>query len=221
MLSLQPSVSRLKSLDDATSRYQDQLGTALTYLEDRGITQEAAEAGRLGVVTSPVSGHERYTGRLAIPYLTFAGVVALKFRCLQYHDCKTSGCVKYLALDGSTPRLYGVFALHLQSPVVAICEGELDALLITQRLGVPAVGAPGAAQWATHWDRLFEGYTRVLLIGDGDEAGRAMQKKLAGQLPQAAPVWLPQGMDVTDVFVKEGSQWLLDRMGVTPVSLLT
>ncbi len=42
----------------------------------------------------------------------------------------------------------------------------------------PAVGAPGAASWKTHYSRIFEDFDVVLVLADGDEAGLEFGKRI-------------------------------------------
>ena len=41
---------------------------------------------------------------------------------------------------------------------MAICEGELDTIIASSVLGIPAVGVPGVAAWKPHFTKMFAGY---------------------------------------------------------------
>lgn len=203
-----------KSLESATSAYEQNMNELASYLLGRGITKEAATAARLGFVSDPRPGHDEYRGRMAIPYLTRAGVVSMKFRCIKHDDCKAAGCVKYLGLHGVPPRLYNVNQFFAKSDVIGIVEGELDSLVNSALVGLPTVGAPGSSSWQPYWHRLFEGYSRVLVFTDGDDAGRKFGKEVLSGLQQGQLISLPPGDDVNSVFVREGAEGIRGRAGL-------
>lgn len=210
------SVPQREQLESSTAYYQANVVQAKDYLEARGITGHIAGAARLGVVVEPLIGHEQMAGRLAIPYLTEAGPVDIRFRCLEPHSCKDAGHGKYLTLPGHPPRMFNASALAIDTSTVAICEGELDTLIVHHYLGVPAVGVPGAQVWSgqKHYPRMFRPFTRVLVFADGDDAGRDLGKQIARDLPQAVVLRLPDGADVTDYYLSHGVDGLADLCGL-------
>lgn len=190
------SDSRKAWLDKMTTEYQQALTpSVVSYLNERGLDSHAVDTYRLGLVDVPDPLHTPYQGRLAIPYLTPTGVVSLRFRCLVDHDHAAENCPKYIQVEGEQTRLYNVTALHSADTEVGIAEGELDAAIATQA-GLPTVGISGANKWQPHWDRLFQDFDRVLLLGDGDKAGRQMVAKVMGILPNAEARTMPEGHDV-------------------------
>lgn len=201
---LVPSKSQKESLERATSRYEQHLEAVAGYLAARGISQETASSWRLGSVVDPLPGHEHLEGRLVIPYLTRTGPVDLKFRCVQDHDCKTSGCAKYMYVAGTEHRLYNVPALLKPSDTVAICEGELDALTLDGMVGIPAVSHPGAQSWKRFWSRVFTGYRRIFVIADGDDAGVEGANEVARLVPGSTVIRMPRGHDVNSLWVEKG-----------------
>lgn len=206
------SEDSLNSLEASVSYYQEHVHLAADYLEARGIDESGVDTYRLGVVPDgdlPLPEHDEYRGRLAIPYLTQGGIVNIKFRCLKDHSCKDAHHAKYNGLPGRN-NLYNVRALFDASDTIAVCEGELDALLLSLS-GVPAVGIPGASAWQKHYRYIFADFTRIVVFTDGDEAG----KKLGATLREAVgaiPVRLPVGKDVTDMIVGGEFEWLLSRL---------
>lgn len=203
--------SLLASQETATRAYEQQIdASAASYLRERGISKETALFYRLGLVREPEPGHEAYVGRIAIPYLSKAGVLSIKFRGIAGED------PKYLGLVGSKPRLFGVEAFFDPSPVIAITEGEFDAMVLWREVGIPAVGVPGVSMWAAgkHFPRCFAGYDQVLVFGDGDSPGLDFSKRVAGDLDQAQIVVCPDGTDVTDLFLREGAVGIRRRAGL-------
>lgn len=203
-------------LEQATARYAAAVSEALPYLARRGIDLPVAEAARLGVVLDPQPGHEEFYGRLCIPYITRAGVVNLKFRCIEDHDCKENGHPKYLGLHGGEgkPRLYNVEAFFARSSVIGIAEGEFDALVLSHYVGLPTVGCPGVSTWQSHFPRCFQGYGLTLIFADGDDTGRSFARMVAKQVHPSRVLAMPDGMDVNEVYLREGADGLRKRAGL-------
>jgi len=200
-----PSPKQREFFEQAAASYVEQLvgdTAAQEYLTSRGITPQVAATFRLGVVREPLVGHDRFRGRLAVPYVTPAGVVNFTFRCLQPHDCKEQDCNKYLAtsLDRN---LYNVLALGTESQTIHIAEGELDALILTM-CGLPAVGVPGAENWQEHWGICLRDFAEVFVWSDGDSAGNKFAFKMEKEL-RARRVAIPRGKDVNSVFIDGGA----------------
>lgn len=171
--SLMLPAERRNSLERATAAAEKNLGLPEvgSFLEPRGITFEAASASRLGCLSEPIPGFERFVGMLAIPYLTGSGaVVAIKYRCIRDHDCKAEGCQRYDAPDGQKAKLYNAGALAKPGAIAAVVEGELKARVVSDVLGIPAVGT-SAGVWMDHWPRCLADFDRVLVIADNDEPG--------------------------------------------------
>lgn len=207
------SSSVRESLERATRTYEMFNPLASTYLEGRGLDPSLAATYRLGVVIEPEIGHEVYEGRLSIPYLTKAGVVNMKFRCMEDHVCKEVGHPKYLGLSNRT-NIYNTLAFFEDSPVIGITEGEIDAIVMDAMVGVPTVGIPGAQNWKPHFERCFSDYERVLLFADGDTAGRDFAKQVSTVLDGVTVIHMPEGMDVNSVYEVEGPEGLKRRAGL-------
>jgi hypothetical protein len=62
---------------------------------------------------------------------------------------------KYMGMPGTETRLYNVSALHRASEFIAVCEGEIDAITLDYKCGIPAVGVPGANSWKRHYSKLL------------------------------------------------------------------
>jgi DNA primase len=163
---------------------------------------------RLGFVTEPEIGHEPYQGKLAIPYLTPSGVIDIRFRSLN-----SDGGPKYLSRPGASTHIFNINALNQDSDFLAICEGELDTVVATQA-GFTAVGLPGANNWKSFYTRVLADWNKVVLLCDGDNAGREMAKHLSRELDNVFPVFMPEGLDVNDVYLAEGAEGLRKRAGV-------
>lgn len=206
------------SLERATVQYASTIVDApdcLSYLAERGIhlepdlPEEYGNPYRLGyVATAAMPEHEGKIGCLSIPYLVRdGGPVGMKFRAL---DGSTP---KYKAHSGMGTRLFGVKALQEDTDIIAVTEGELDAI-VASSTGLPAVAVPGVNAWRDEWVYLFEGYARVLVFGDGDDPGRDFAARLARAIPNARAVNMPEGYDVSSLVVECGVNAFKNRAGV-------
>lgn len=208
--------SQKKLLTETAQRYAQSLTPqAQSYLSERGITQEVANTFLLGSVVDPAAGHEHATGRISIPYITPTGVVGLKFRSI---DNETKP--KYIYPTGQKVGLFNVLDLHRNSSVIAICEGEIDTIILSGCVGIPAVGIAGVSQWKNHFPRLFEPYSQIYVLADNDQKedgrnpGQELAKRIKEDLDKAIVVQLEANMDVNDTYLQHGKEWFYDRLGL-------
>lgn len=210
------SKERLKSLMEAANRYADRIDEAtLKYLEGRGISEKVAALYSLGTVTEPIVGHEGHEGWLSIPYITAMGhCVGFKFRRLD------EGKPKYGSPLGQVSHLYNVGDITKRFARIVVCEGELDTVLVSGVLGMPAVGCPGVAAWKPHYARLLNGYDTVYVAGDhdvkedGSNPGAEFSRRVASEVMNATIVNLPAGMDITDYYLQNGYEQTRRLLGV-------
>lgn len=210
------SKERLKSLLEAANRYADRIDEAtLKYLEGRGISEKVAALYSLGTVTEPIAGHEGHEGWLSIPYITAMNhCVGFKFRRLD------DGKPKYGSPLGQVSHLYNVGDITKRSGRIVVCEGELDTVLVSGVLGMPAVGCPGVAAWKPHYARLLNGYDTVYVAGDhdvkedGSNPGAEFSRRVASEVMNASIVNLPAGMDITDYYLQNGYDQTRRLLGV-------
>jgi len=202
------SNAQSKLLLEAAQRYAQAINPqTLNVLEERGISDAVAAMFELGTITDPINGHEMYEGWLSIPYITAGGsCVGFKFRRLE--DIKP----KYGSPTGQKAHLYNVIDVTIMSPYIVICEGELDTVITSGVLGIPAVGVPGVAAWKSHFPKLFGGYETVYVVGDNDikedgsNPGAEFAKRVANEVMNSTIVTLPAGMDINDYYLKHGME---------------
>ena len=213
------SPAQLKSSLEAAVQYNKDLNEeAINFLAGRGISKEVADQYLLGTIVVPVAGHENYKGWLSIPYMTVMGhCVGFKFRRLD------EGKPKYGAPLGQKGHLYNVSDIILTSEYIAVCEGELDTIVASAILGIPAVGVPGVQAWKSHFTRMFTGYGRVYVIGDNDlkddgtNPGAEFSRMVAQEIGNATIVSLPAGMDLNDLYLAKGIEETKRTIGVPNV----
>lgn len=200
-------------LTETAERYANNLAPeAVSYLQGRGIDEQTASTFLLGSVSEPSAGHELATGMLSIPYRTPAGIVGLKFRRID------GGTPKYLWPTGQKVGLFNVVDLHIPSDTIAICEGEIDTVILSGIVGIPAVGVAGVSQWKPHFPKLFESYRRVLVFADNDvkedgrNPGQELAKRIKEDLQHAEVIHLPDNHDVNEVYLSFGKEWFEERL---------
>ncbi len=196
-----------KLLKEAALRYAQEISPeALVVLAERGISEEVAARFNLGTITEPINGHEMYEGWISIPYMTALEMcVGFKFRRLD------DGKPKYSSPTGQKAHLYNVKDTTILSPYIVVCEGELDTVITSGVLGIPAVGIPGVQAWKPHFAKLFTGYDTVFIVGDNDikedgsNPGAEFAKRVASEILNSQIVTLPPGMDINDYYLAHGA----------------
>ncbi|GAB3847397.1 hypothetical protein GCM10029963_28810 [Micromonospora andamanensis] len=230
-------------MGEATETYYQSLKEnpdAVEYLKSRGLSGANVQYFRLGYVANPLPGHERYAGRISIPYVTRSGVTDIRFRALPTlidGEWQNPVGAKMLSAPGAPPRLYNTQDLDRREPFICICEGEPDTW-IAHQAGLPAVGVPGIDNWSEWWGRCFKGYSTVYVLAHNDalkkrngcrpcaaegheecqghNVGSDFADKLAAQIPNARAVLMPPGHDVNSFVQAEGAEALITRIGVKP-----
>jgi DNA primase len=174
------------------------------YLKARGISDEMVSRWKLGYVDSG-----SYRGRISIPYWTPAGYSSAVYRCLHLPDdpCKElEHHNKYLATPGYRP-MFNVRALSLGADRVFVVEGELDAI-VASHYGYPAVATGGKENWKPWWSFCFDGPREVVVLRDGDQAGREFADHIKHVLRNVTVIDFPDGYDVSSYSLEHGPEGL-------------
>jgi 5S rRNA maturation endonuclease (ribonuclease M5) len=208
LISVRLSHAQKQSLDKAAKAYAQDIHLAAEYLESRGLSLEDAKNAFLGVVNNPLPGHEQFRGRLAIPYITPTGVVDIRFRALGPQE------PKYLGLPGAKTRMFNTNSILTAIDRIAICEGEIDALTLSYKVGIPAVGVPGANAWKPHYKRLLQDFDTIYVFSDGDQAGQDFARHLARELNGIVNLTMPEGEDVNSMYLANGKEYFLEKVRV-------
>lgn len=213
------SPEQLKSQLEVANHYAAHLSVECeVFLNERGISRQVAQSFSVGTITDPAPGHEHYEGWISIPYITALGFcVGFKFRRVD------GGTPKYGSPAGQKTHLYNVADVMESSRVIAICEGELDAIVCSGVLGIPAVGVPGVAAWKAHYPKLFNGFDEILVLGDNDDKedgsnpGAEFSRRVASDLTNSRIVELPVGMDLNDYYLAKGIEETRHLLGAKSV----
>lgn len=158
--------------------------------------------------------HRNGKGRLAIPYNTMAGVVGITFRCIENHDCKEiNKHSKYTNPPGQLQLMYGVNSIFSDSLDIAVVEGQIDEITVTDLCGIPAVGIPGADAWKPWWTHILSDFRRVFTLTDGDQAGEKLGNKVQKELgSKAVVVPFPAQEDANSTYLKYGADYIREMV---------
>jgi DNA primase len=121
---------------------------------------------------------------------------------------------------GQQSHLYNVSDITKNSSAIVVCEGELDTIVVSGVLGLPAVGCPGVAAWKPHYSRLLNGYEVVYVAGDNDvkedgsNPGAEFTRRVSSEVLNAIAVSLPPNMDISDYYLANGYDATRHLLGV-------
>ena len=131
------------------------------WLNSRGLTDETISAFKIG---EQVNGQKTFA---VFPYLRDGVLVNAKYR-------NPSDKKEMRQEGGAEPCLFGWHLIDPKCRVVAITEGEIDAMTLHQ-CGIPALSVNAGAgnhQWIENdWSRL-DRFSEILVCFDDDEAGK-------------------------------------------------
>jgi DNA-binding transcriptional ArsR family regulator len=121
-------------------------------------------------------------GGIAIPYRNANG----DLHTIQYRRTleKVEGVARFKWRTGDTRILYGLWRLPEwgDADTLYLCEGTSDTWTLWHA-DLPALGIPSATYWREEWWREVEGFERIVLIPDADDAGSQLVEKLALSCP--------------------------------------
>jgi len=135
-------------------------GDVLAWMKSRGLTEETVTAFK---VREQIRDGKTYA---VFPYIREGELVNVKYRNIhEKKDMRQEG--------GAEPCLFGWHLIEPKTRVIALTEGELDAMSLHQ-VGFPALSVNAGAgnhQWIENdWERL-ERFSEILICFDNDEAG--------------------------------------------------
>src|SRR5713101_450105 len=151
-----------------------------TYLNGRGISDESINRHFLGWNGS----------RITIPIFDRRGTCA-SFRLAKDPDDK-SDSPKMLPLRGSSVDLYGWEVVRLRPAKVVVCEGEFDRLVLESHGFDAVTSTGGAGTFRKEWAEALSEIAEVYVCLDNDEPGRKGAVQVAGMIPKARVVTLPE-----------------------------
>ena len=200
------SSSHRQFLLQATHQYASQIHLAAEYLATRNLSVDEAQRFHLGVVKDALPGHEQYTGRLAIPYITPSGVVDIRFRAIGNAD------PKYMGMPGAKTSMFNAQVVLTASDYICVTEGEIDCITMSVKTNHPAIGIPGANNWKPFYSKILDDFDTVIVLADGDSAGMDFGKKVSRELGNVNIVQMPEGHDVNSIVMLEGAEFINERV---------
>ena len=200
------SSSHRQFLLQATHQYASQIHLAAEYLATRNLSVEEAQRFHLGVVKDALPGHEQYTGRLAIPYITPSGVVDIRFRAIGNAD------PKYMGMPGAKTSMFNAQVVLTASDYICVTEGEIDCITMSVKTNHPSIGIPGANNWKPFYSKILDDFDTVIVLADGDTAGMDFGKKVSRELSNVNIVQMPEGHDVNSIVMLEGAEFINERV---------
>lgn len=171
-------------------------------LNKRGISDETQALFKIGY-------NEEVKYHTAFSWFTYNGELAtVKYR-------STTGKSFFYSQTGQPTHLH-VYGVHLHdkmSDIVAITEGEIDALSFWEA-GIPAVALGGSRFNATQAEIIRTlNVKEVILAGDNDEQGQLLNKFIARQLRGQfllSEIDYGKHSDGNDVLTNEGKYGIVD-----------
>jgi len=173
------------------------------YLKERGVTEERAKTFGIGFFSGKGSMHDR----IVIPIHNQRGeLVAYAGR----------------SIDGSEPRYKFPAGFHKSLELfnldrvkgemsVVLVEGFFDCVKVTQA-GFPCVALMGSTMSSVQEELIAERFGEVILMLDGDEAGRKAAEEIADRLKQrvfsVVTVDLPDSVQPDQLSIEEMHHFL-------------
>jgi DNA primase len=211
-------------LEKTAHSYQQALrhaAQAIEYLKQRGMTGETAKRFRVGY--APMTGHDRFRGRVIFPIRDQRGrIIGFGGRVLQADQMP-----KYLNSPESpvfqkSKELYGLYEAQQACrnfDRILVVEGYMDVIMLSQHNIPYAVATMGTATSALHIQRLAGLTSEIVFCFDGDNAGRtAAWRALENALPmlkeglQIRFLLLPEKEDPDSLVQKEGAEGFISRL---------
>ena len=139
-------------------------------------------------------------------------MVDIRFRGMNGED------PKYMGLVGAKTTMFNTQACFVADKYICVTEGEFDCIMMSVKTAHPTVGIPGANNWKPHYAKILDDFDVVIVLADGDAAGLEFGKKISRELGNVNIISMPDGEDVNSMMIKQGSEWLDERIRecVTP-----
>jgi len=192
------------------------------YLDQRGITQETADAFRFGFDPARFDGIDRLTRpALVIPWIEGDTVTAVKYRFIDDLAAQDKGR-RFTQRAGSSAVLFGCHLINSnpQLPrVIVAVEGEMNAASIYQATkrdlcDVVSIGSKKTQAGLDALDQLInrEKYARILIWTDEKDDAIAAGERLKHHRPKL--MQSPKGMDANDILRLSGPLELVKLLAV-------
>jgi len=211
----------LKALANGLS---DEIQGARRWLHDRGIGQQEIITLGLGYNDQwreVIPGYKLPPG-ITIPRWCADDVRMTAINVYLNREARQLTGQRRMYLKGSRPKkcLFNEWRIDDDISTVIICEGELDAVLLSRFLPPVALAvAAGGAGTIPDDLSLLDG-KQVILCLDNDEAGQEGRMRWLERLPAATVATVPAGNDITDYWKAGGdiAEWIGEHIGWEPMT---
>lgn len=185
---------------------------AVAFFAGRGLNAETLRDAGVGCASWFIPAKQATVPCIAFPYREPGGkIVNVKFRTLEKDFAQVKGGKKLL---------FGWDRVNLDENQLVLCEGEIDALSLTQCGVVNACSVPDGAsdrKWDFLDDEELARFERIIVAGDADDAGTKLANELARRFgfERCWKVrWPEDCKDANDVLVKHGAEEVARRMSL-------
>ena len=182
---------------------------AVEFFTRRGLSADVLREAGVGCTTWFIPAKQARVPCIAFPYREPGGkVVNVKFRTLDKDFAQVKGGKKLL---------FGWDRVNLDENQLVLCEGEIDALSLTQAGVVNACSVPDGAsdrKWDFLDDEELARFDRIVIAGDADDKGRELANELARRFGYERcwkVRWPEDCKDANDVLVKHGAAEVANR----------
>jgi|SRR5579872_1627883 len=181
---------------------------AVQFFKSRGLNSDTLALAGVGCASTFIPAKQAVVPCIAFPYREPGGEIAnIKFRTLDKEFAQVRGAKKLL---------FGWDRADPSENQLTLCEGEIDALSLTQAKIPNACSVPDGAsdrKWEFLDDADLAKFTRVVIAGDADEKGNKLADELARRFgfERCWKVVWPDGCkDANDVLVQHGEEFLFN-----------
>jgi twinkle protein len=186
---------------------------ALRWLKQRGIGEATARRNRVGTARHFIPALGREADCIAFPYFRAGKLVNVKFRAL--------GTKAFAQVKGAEKIPYGLDDIAGAQTLI-IVEGECDKLALDEAGVRNVVSVPNGAQtgpraaddnapafaWISECVEYLDRAEKIVLAGDADERGRALETELARRLGRER-CWRVRWPDSNDAACKDANETLI------------
>lgn len=211
------ALGRLSNLESRVEWYHNQVDLARPYWHNQGLGDNLIKKYHLGYapLCPCLYPDEERQASYVLPYYEQNKLVSIRHRL-----SRPNGHGKYRPeFAGLPPRLFNTDSLLIDDNEIPfsllppgefiVVEGEIKSLVVSDRLGCPCIGLPGATSWRADWAHYFKDYKIAYWLPDPGLKAEVVHfvaeglkgagcRVIIGRLPvKPDDYWLLPGADTT------------------------
>lgn len=216
-LQREQAIARVAGMSAKVNWYHSLVSQARDYWHGQGLSDGTIERYRLGYCPSCPTYRE--SPSYVIPYFYSGSLVSIRHRL-----ANPNGCGKYRPeFTGLPNQLFNTDQLKMDSGdeipfgllepgQVLLVEGEVKSIYLSDVVGLPAVGVPGASAWQDEWLPLFNGISTVFVVFDpgtenlsqrtASKLSEVVERVLVVNLPVKPDDWFVVYHETVSLFMK-------------------